>query len=126
VVPDVPALAVPDLVAARQAAVRRGREGRLTARDLASGAVGAVSNLGARGVDSFTGIVPAGRRLLLTTGRIAGRPAAVDGRLAVRTTLIATLNVDHRYLDGDRAADVLDAFDREFRALHTWAGEGDQ
>ena len=126
VVPDVPALAVPALVAARQAAVRRGREGRLTARDLASGAVGAVSNLGARGVDAFTGIVPAGRRLLLTTGRIAGRPVAVDGRLAVRTTLIATLNVDHRYLDGDRAADVLDAFDREFRALHTWAGEGDQ
>jgi pyruvate dehydrogenase E2 component (dihydrolipoamide acetyltransferase) len=126
VVPDVPALAVPELVAARQAAVRRGREGRLAARDLASGAVGAVSNLGARGVDAFTGIVPAGRRLLLTTGRIAGRPVAVDGRLAVRTTLIATLNVDHRYFDGDRAADVLDAFDREFRALRTWAGEGDQ
>jgi pyruvate/2-oxoglutarate dehydrogenase complex dihydrolipoamide acyltransferase (E2) component len=126
VVPGVPALAVPDLVAARQAAVRRGREGRLTERDLASGAVGAVSNLGARGVDAFTGIVPAGRRLLLTTGRIAGRPVAVDGRLAVRTTLIATLNVDHRYFDGDRAADVLDAFDREFRAVHTWAGEGDQ
>jgi pyruvate dehydrogenase E2 component (dihydrolipoamide acetyltransferase) len=126
VVPDVPALAGPDLVAARQAAARRGREGRLTARDLASGAVGAVSNLGARGVDAFTGIVPAGRRLLLTTGRIAGRPVVIDGRLAVRTTLIATLNVDHRYFDGDRAADVLDAFDREFRALHTWAGEGDQ
>jgi pyruvate dehydrogenase E2 component (dihydrolipoamide acetyltransferase) len=126
VVPDVPALAVPALVAARQAAARRGREGRLTARDLASGAVGAVSNLGARGVDAFTGIVPAGRRLLLTTGRIAGRPVVIDGRLAVRTTLIATLNVDHRYFDGDRAADVLDAFDREFRALHTWAGEGDQ
>jgi len=51
---------------------------------------------------------------------------AVDGRLAVRTTLIATLNVDHRYLDGDRAADVLGAFGREFRALRTWAGEGDQ
>lgn len=126
VVPDVPALAGPELVAARQAAVRRGRAGRLTARDLASGAVGAVSNLGARGVDSFTGIVPAGRRLLLTTGRIAGRPVAIDGRLAVRTTLIATLNVDHRYFDGDRAADVLEAFDREFRALRTWAGEGDQ
>jgi pyruvate dehydrogenase E2 component (dihydrolipoamide acetyltransferase) len=126
VVPDVPALAGPALVAARQAAVRRGREGRLTARDLASGAVGAVSNLGARGVDAFTGIVPAGRRLLLTTGRIAGRPVVIDGRLAVRTTLIATLNVDHRYFDGDRAADVLDAFDREFRALHAWAGEGDQ
>jgi pyruvate dehydrogenase E2 component (dihydrolipoamide acetyltransferase) len=126
VVPGVPALAVPDLVAVRQSAARRGREGRLTERDLASDAIGAVSNLGARGVDAFTGIVPAGRRLLLTTGRIAGRPVVIDGRLAVRTTLIATLNVDHRYFDGDRAADVLDAFDREFRALHTWAGEGDQ
>ncbi|HEX3713333.1 MAG TPA: 2-oxo acid dehydrogenase subunit E2, partial [Trebonia sp.] len=126
VVPEVPALDVPGLVAARQAAVRRGREGRLAERDLASGAVAAVSNLGARGVDAFTGIVPAGRRLLLTTGRIAGRPVAIDGRLAVRATLIATLNVDHRYLDGDRAADVLDAFDREFRALPSWAGEGVQ
>jgi pyruvate dehydrogenase E2 component (dihydrolipoamide acetyltransferase) len=126
VVPEVPALDVPDLVAARQAAVRRGREGRLAERDLASGAVAAVSNLGARGVDAFTGIVPAGRQLLLTTGRIAGRPVAIDGRLAVRATLIATLNVDHRYLDGDRAADVLDAFDREFRALPSWAGEGVQ
>jgi pyruvate dehydrogenase E2 component (dihydrolipoamide acetyltransferase) len=126
VVPDVPTLDAPGLVAARTAAARRGREGRLTERDLASHAVAAVSNLGARGVDVFTGIVPAGRQLLLTTGRIAGRPVAIDGRLAVRPTLIATLNVDHRYLDGDRAADVLQAFDHEFRAMRTWAEEGDQ
>jgi pyruvate/2-oxoglutarate dehydrogenase complex dihydrolipoamide acyltransferase (E2) component len=126
VVPDVPSLAAPGLVAARIAAARRGREGRLTERDLASNAIAAVSNLGARGVDAFTGIVPAGRRLLLTTGRIAARPVAIDGRLAVRPTVIATLNVDHRYLDGDGAADVLDALDREFRALGTWAGKGNQ
>jgi pyruvate dehydrogenase E2 component (dihydrolipoamide acetyltransferase) len=126
VVPDVPTLDVPGLVAARTAAARRGREGRLTERDLTSHAIAALSNLGARGVDAFTGIIPAGRQLLLTTGRIAGRPVAIDGRLAVRPTLIATLNVDHRYLDGDRAADVLQAFDHEFRAMRTWAGEGDQ
>ena len=123
VVPDVPALAVPALVAARQERCGAAGKAGWTARDLASGAVGAVSNLGARGVDAFTGIVPAGRRLLLTTGRIAVVPVAVDGRLAVRTTLIATLNVDHRYLDGDRAADVLYAFDREFRALHPGPGK---
>lgn len=126
VVPDVPSLDAPGLVAARIAAARRGRDGRLTERDLASNAIAAVSNLGARGVDAFTGIVPAGRRLLLTTGRIAARPVAIDGRLAVRPTMIATLNVDHRYLDGDRAADVLDALDREVRALGTWAGKGNQ
>ncbi|MFY9933945.1 MAG: 2-oxo acid dehydrogenase subunit E2, partial [Streptosporangiaceae bacterium] len=126
IVSGVPDLDVRGLVAARKAATQRGRAGRLTERDLVSPAVAAVSNLGARGVDSFTGIVPTGRRLLLTTGRIAGRPVVIDGRLAVRATLIATLNVDHRYLDGDRAADVLDVFDREFRALRSWAGEGDQ
>lgn len=126
IVSGVPDLDVPGLVTARKAATQRGRAGRLTERDLVSPAVAAVSNLGARGVDSFTGIVPTGRRLLLTTGRIAGRPVVIDGRLAVRATLIATLNVDHRYLDGDRAADVLDVFDREFRALRSWAGEGDQ
>jgi pyruvate dehydrogenase E2 component (dihydrolipoamide acetyltransferase) len=126
IISGVPDLDVPGLVAARKAATRRGREGRLAAGDLAGPAVAAISNLGARGVDSFTGIVPTGRRLLLTTGRIAGRPVVVDGRLGVRATLIATLNVDHRYLDGDRAADVLDVFDREFRALRSWAGEGDQ
>jgi pyruvate dehydrogenase E2 component (dihydrolipoamide acetyltransferase) len=123
---DVPALDAAGLVAARIAAARRGQDGRLTEHDLASSAIAAVSNLGARGVDAFTGIVPTGRRLLLTTGRIAARPVAIDGRLAVRATMIATLNVDHRYLDGDRAADVLDAFDREFRALGTWAGKGNQ
>ncbi len=126
IISGVPDLDVPGLVAARKAATKRGREGRLAAGDLAGPAVAAISNLGARGVDSFTGIVPTGRRLLLTTGRIAGRPVVVDGRLGVRATLIATLNVDHRYLDGDRAADVLDVFDREFRALRSWAGEGDQ
>ncbi len=126
IVAGVPDLDVPGLVAARKAATKRGRAGRLAASDLAGPAVAAISNLGARGVDSFTGIVPTGRRLLLTTGRIAGRPVVCDGRLAVRATMIATLNVDHRYLDGDRAADVLDVFDREFRALRSWAGEGDQ
>jgi pyruvate dehydrogenase E2 component (dihydrolipoamide acetyltransferase) len=126
IISGVPDLDVPGLVAARKAATKRGREGRLAAGDLAGPAVAAISNLGARGVDSFTGIVPTGRRLLLTTGRIAGRPVVVDGRLGVRATLIATLNVDHRYLDGDRTADVLDVFDREFRALRSWAGEGDQ
>jgi pyruvate dehydrogenase E2 component (dihydrolipoamide acetyltransferase) len=77
-------------------------------------------------VDAFTGIVPLGQRLLLTVGRVASRPVAVDGQLAVRLTLIATLNVDHRYLDGDQAADLLEAFDREFGTIRAWAEEGDR
>jgi pyruvate dehydrogenase E2 component (dihydrolipoamide acetyltransferase) len=81
--------------------------------------VGSLSNL--RDVDEFTGIIPLGQQLLLTVGRVAARPVVVDGRLAVRTTVIATLNVDHRHLDGDQAARVLTAFEHELGALRAWA-----
>ena len=125
VVQAVPSLDAPGLVTRRTAAVRRGREGRLAPYDLTSTPVGSLSNLGARGVDSFTGIIPVNQRMLLTVGRVAARPVVVEGRLAVRTTLIATLNVDHRSLDGDQAALVLSAFARELGALRAWA-EGEQ
>ena len=115
VVQGVPALDASGLVTRRTAAVRRGREGKLAPHDLTSTPVGSLSNLGARGVDSFTGIIPVNQRMLLTVGRVAARPVVVDGRLAVRTTLIATLNVDHRSLDGDQAALVLSAFDTRAR-----------
>ena len=125
VVQGIPSLDASSLVTRRTAAVRRGREGKLAPYDLTSTPVGSLSNLGARGVDSFTGIIPLNQRMLLTVGRIAARPTVVDGRLGVRTSLIATLNVDHRSLDGDQAAQVLSVFERELGALRGWA-EGEQ
>jgi pyruvate dehydrogenase E2 component (dihydrolipoamide acetyltransferase) len=121
VVAGVPDLDLSSLVTRRTAAVRRGREGKLSPSDLAGTAVGSLSNLGARGVDAFTGIIPLGQQLLLTVGRVAARPVVADGRLAVRTTVIATLNVDHRSFDGDQAAAVLAGFERELGTLRGWA-----
>jgi pyruvate dehydrogenase E2 component (dihydrolipoamide acetyltransferase) len=125
VVAKVATLDAASLVAARTDAVRRGREGRLSAHDLNSTALGSLSNLGSRGVDSFTGVVPLGQHVLLTVGRLAPRPVAVEDRIAVRPTVIATVNVDHRVMDGDQAADLLAAFDREFSGLRAWV-QGDQ
>ena len=82
----------------------------MSARDLAAGPVASLSNLGGLGVDSFTGIIPAGQKLLLTTGTIADRPVGVDGLVTVRPSFAATLNVDHRHFDGDNAARILAAF----------------
>jgi pyruvate dehydrogenase E2 component (dihydrolipoamide acetyltransferase) len=124
VVAKVPTLDAAGLVRQRQAAVRRGRQGRLSVQDLAGGAVASLSNLGTRGVDSFTGIVPVGQQLLLTVGRLAERAVVLAGGIHVRPTFVATLNVDHRAMDGDRAADVLDALDRELNALDTWVRGG--
>ncbi|MFC6083566.1 2-oxo acid dehydrogenase subunit E2 [Sphaerisporangium aureirubrum] len=107
VLPSVPRQDLPALSAARQAAAGRARDGRMTAQDGQTPA-GTLSNLGSHGVDSFTGVVPYGQSVLLTVGRAAQRPVVRDGRLAVGTTMHATLNADHRYWDGHHAAEVLE------------------
>ena len=121
VIADVPGLGPAALVAARAAAVARARDGRLSARDLAAGPVASLSNLGGYQVDSFTGIIPAGQKLLLTTGTIADRPVAVDGQVMVRPSFTATLNVDHRQFDGDHAARILADFQAALDQSMTWA-----
>jgi pyruvate dehydrogenase E2 component (dihydrolipoamide acetyltransferase) len=94
----------------RTAAVARARDGRLLPSDLANPPRSTLSNLGLQGIDSFTGIIALGQMSLLTVGRVLSRPWVANGSVAVRDSFIATLNVDHRYLDGDDAARLLMAF----------------
>jgi pyruvate dehydrogenase E2 component (dihydrolipoamide acetyltransferase) len=99
------------LSAARSAAVERARGGRLSQQDLEATPSSTLSNLGAFGVDQFTGIVALGQTSLLTVGRAAPRATVDDARnLAVRTSFTATLNADHRTIDGAAAAELLAAF----------------
>ncbi|MBB6475713.1 2-oxo acid dehydrogenase subunit E2 [Sphaerisporangium rubeum] len=107
VLPSVPHQDLAALSTARWAAAERAQQGRMVASDGLTPA-GTLSNLGSRGVDSFTGVVPYGQSALLTVGRAAQRPVVQDGALAVGTTMQATLNVDHRYWDGHHAAEVLE------------------
>jgi pyruvate dehydrogenase E2 component (dihydrolipoyllysine-residue acetyltransferase) len=99
------------LAAARAAAVERARAGRLAPGDLEAAPPSTLSNLGPMGVDHFTGVIALGQTSLLTVGRALPRVVAgADGRLGVRTTLHATLNADHRTIDGAKAARLLVAF----------------
>jgi len=99
------------LARARAAAVDRARSGRLSADDLAASPPSTLSNLGSLGVDHFTGVIALGQTSLLTTGRALPRAVVGrDGGLKARTTFHATLNVDHRRLDGAGAARLLVAF----------------
>jgi len=94
----------------REAAVARARDGRLLPSDLTEPPRATLSNLGPQGVDSFTGVIALGQVSLLTLGRVMPRPCVTDGVVSVRDSFFATLNVDHRYLDGDDAARLLIAF----------------
>ena len=111
VVRDVLSLDAPALAAVRAEAVERARAGRLSPGDLEATPPTTLSNLGAFGVDHFTGIIALGQTSLMTVGRAVPRVIA-DGerRLSVRTTFHATLNVDHRSVDGAEAARLLVAF----------------
>ncbi len=111
VVRGVSALDAAGLAAARAAAVARARAGKLSADDLGTPPPSTLSNLGAMGVDHFTGVIALGQTSLLTVGRAIPRVTAdADHALRVRTTFHATLNADHRTLDGMGAARLLVAF----------------
>ena len=99
------------LAAARAAAVARARAGRLNQDDLTAEPPSTLSNLGALGVDQFTGVIALGQTSLLTVGRAIPRVVADgDSTLSVRTMFHATLNADHRTIDGAGAARLLVAF----------------
>jgi pyruvate dehydrogenase E2 component (dihydrolipoamide acetyltransferase) len=106
VIRRVPELGLADLVRARIAAVARAREGRMHHDDAAVPAT-TLSNLGAFGVDHFTGVIPHGSSSLVTVGRAAQRPVVTDGALTVATTMWVTVNLDHRVSDGIHGARLL-------------------
>jgi len=94
----------------REAAVSRARDSRLWPADLSEPPRCTLSNLGPQGIDSFTGIIAVGQTSLLSVGRILPSPHVTNGKVVARDSFVATLNVDHRVMDGDDAAALLMAF----------------
>lgn len=82
-----------------RALVERARAGRLGASE-ASGGIVALSNLGTRGVDYGTPLLPAGHSLIVFVGSLETRPIVVDDRLEARPTLHVAVTYDHRVIDG--------------------------
>lgn len=90
----------------RRAAIERSKAARFDPDD-SVGPICTVSNLGAYGVDSFTGIVPVGQKGILTVGSAGLRPVVENGALGLGRAMTVTLNVDHRQWDGQHAAEIL-------------------
>jgi pyruvate dehydrogenase E2 component (dihydrolipoamide acetyltransferase) len=96
------AVALDDLVA-------RARAGRLRAPEMGS-ATFTLSNLGMYDVSSFSAIVIPPQVAILAVGRAIPRPVVVDGTVAIRSVMTATLSSDHRIVDGAEAARFLGEF----------------
>ena len=75
--------------------------------DELSGSTFTITNLGGYGVEAFTPIVNPPESAILGVGRIAQRPAVVDGQIVVRDLMYLSLAFDHRVVDGAPAAQFL-------------------
>ncbi len=84
----------------------RARHNRLRPGEM-QGATFTITNLGQYRVDGFTPIVNPPETAILGVGRIADKPAVVDGQLQVRTQCTLSLSFDHRVVDGAPAAAFL-------------------
>lgn len=82
------------------------RTGKISPEDLRGGAF-TITNLGQYEIDAFTPIVNQPETGILGIGRIAQKPAAYQGQLALRWMVTLSLSFDHRLVDGAPAARFL-------------------
>jgi pyruvate dehydrogenase E2 component (dihydrolipoamide acetyltransferase) len=103
---DADARSLDDLMAALRDLVQRARAGSLRSSEVADATL-TVTNLGDLGAWSVLGVIYPPQVALVGFGRIEERPCAVDGMLAVRPRVTATLAADHRASDGFRGGRFL-------------------
>jgi pyruvate dehydrogenase E2 component (dihydrolipoamide acetyltransferase) len=94
--------------------VGRARAGRLRSSEMSDPTI-TVTNLGARAVDLVHGVIYPPQVALVGFGAVRERPWAVDGMLAVRSVVTATLAADHRVSDGHAGSRFLTLIERQLK-----------
>lgn len=96
---DAGALATERRAQAWRELVERARAGRLAAEDMSGGMI-CLSNLGTRGVDYGTPLLPLGHSAIVFVGSLDRRALAVGAGLEARPSLHVSITYDHRVVDG--------------------------
>ena len=108
---DVAGRNVGDLMRAFRDLVQRARSGGLRSSELSDPTI-TVTSLGEQGVESTFAVIFPPQVAIVVFGKIVERPWVVDGQIAVRPVVTATLSADHRVSDGHRGGLFLAAVDR--------------
>ncbi|HZO98708.1 MAG TPA: dihydrolipoamide acetyltransferase family protein [Terriglobia bacterium] len=100
-------LTIEQIAAETQRLSAKAEQKKLTEEDMADGTF-TVSNLGMFGVESFTAIIVPPQTAILSVGAVVDRPVRGEhGEFVWQPTMLATLTVDHRVIDGLEAARFL-------------------
>jgi len=86
--------------------IQRARMRKLQPADYADGTF-TISNLGMFGVDRFYAIITPPQSSILSVSAITERPVVREGRIEIGSMTTLGLSVDHRVVDGVRAAQFL-------------------
>jgi pyruvate dehydrogenase E2 component (dihydrolipoamide acetyltransferase) len=95
-----------EIAAESQDLATRARERRLRPEEYTGGTF-SVSNLGMLDIDEFTAVINPPEAGILAVGRMAQKPVAMDGEIALRRRLRLTMSCDHRVIDGATGAQFL-------------------
>lgn len=106
-VKDAQTLDLRALATALQQLVETARSGRTQPEEMARGTV-TITNIGAFGIDGGTPILNPGESAILAVGQIRKTPWVVADRIVVRETATLAISFDHRVVDGELGARVLD------------------
>lgn len=79
--------------------IDKAHSGKLLPKDYEHGTF-TISNLGMFNIDSFTSIINSPESAILSVGAIVDRAWVINGEIRVCPIFKATLNIDHRILDG--------------------------
>ena len=94
--------------------VARARAGGLRSSELTDATI-TITNLGEQGVEVGYGIIYPPQVALVSFGRIAERPMAIDGQVVARPVVHVTVSADHRAVDGHQAGLFLTAIGRHLQ-----------
>ena len=107
VVHNADSASLSEITTRRADLIERARQAKLRPADI-SGGTFTLTNLGMYNVDAFDAIINTPQAAILSVGRIAERVVPVDGQVAICPMMVVTLSLDHRVVDGARAAQFLD------------------
>lgn len=113
-------LAIQEIAKTLGELIERARGGRSRPEDLAGGSF-TLTNLGMLGVDQFQAVINPPQSGILAAGAIKERPFVVGGILLAHETILLTLSLDHRIVDGAEGARFLGGLvDRIEDPLFDW------
>lgn len=99
-------LEIVDIAKKRIELIEKARTNKFALEEIQGGTF-TVTNLGMFGIRNFSAIINPPQAAILAVGEIYSEPAAIDGKVEIRSFMDISVSCDHRIIDGAKGAKFL-------------------